>query len=128
MVSEITKGIKVSVISKYEIEHSNPNQDKYVHSYQITIDNNSNRTVQLISREWLIVDSHLVFNQIKGKGVIGQQPVLGPGHSHSYSSWTPLKTAVGKMMGYYTMLDLMSNQTFDINVPAFVLCTDELMN
>lgn len=128
MVSEITKGIKVSVVTKYEIEHSNPNKDKYIHSYQITIENNSNRTVQLLSRDWIIVDSHLIFNRVKGKGVIGQQPVLSPGQSHSYSSWTPLNTPIGKMMGSYTMIDLISNQTFDISVPAFILCVDELMN
>ncbi len=128
MVSAITQGIKVSVESKYEAEHSDPTKDSYVHSYRITIDNNSDRTVQLLRRHWIIIDALLNIKQVKGDGVIGEQPVLYPGASHSYSSWTPINTTLGKMFGSYQMIDINTSNEIEVSVPAFILSTDGLRN
>jgi len=124
----ITNGIKVSVTSRYEEQHSHPAHGNHVHSYHIIIENNSDETVQLLTRHWIIMDSELNIKEVRGEGVIGEQPVISPGESHSYSSWTPLKTAIGKMSGSYQMRKLSNHEMFDVRVPVFVLSTDEIRN
>lgn len=124
----ITKGISVSVKTRYEDKHSAPDQKKYVHSYFITIENLSNHTVQLLSRHWIIIDSSLIKREVKGEGVIGKQPVLHPGESHSYSSWCPLQTDIGKMKGSFNMHNLDTDELFDVVVPEFGLVAAEKLN
>lgn len=123
-----TNGITVSVISRYETEHSNPGYGKYVHSYTITIENKSNTTVQLISRHWIIMDSHLNVREVRGEGVVGEQPVLAPGGTHTYSSWSPLSTPIGKMTGSFQMIRTVDNEKFDVRVPVFLLVNSALYN
>lgn len=128
MNSLVTQGISVSVKSRYEDKHSAPEQRKYVHSYFITIENRSNHTVQLLSRHWVIMDSSLIKREVQGEGVIGKQPILAPGESHSYSSWCPLQTDIGKMSGSYTMLNLDTDEEFEVSVPEFKLVSQEKLN
>ena len=123
----ITNGIKVSVVSKFEPAHSSRKDGKYVHSYSIAIENKSNETVQLLSRHWIIVDSDLNIREVKGEGVVGQQPVLRPGESHQYSSWCPLATDLGKMQGTYQMIT-GDDHHFDVVVPSFILCDNARLN
>lgn len=125
--TSITNGIKVSVISAYEDQHSNPREHKYVHSYSITIHNESHGTVQLMSRHWIIVDSDLTIREIKGDGVVGKQPILKPGEIYQYSSWCPLSTEIGKMYGTYQMRN-REGTVFDVTVPAFILCQKDKLN
>ena len=74
------------------------------------------------------MDSDLNIREVRGEGVIGQQPILGPGQTHVYSSWSPLPTEIGKMTGSYQMIKLANNEIFDVRVPVFVLCNSALLN
>lgn len=121
METLITEGIKISVEPFYLPNESFPAQQKFVHAYRITIDNLSGDTVQLLRRHWYILESNGIKREVEGEGVIGQQPVLGPGESHQYTSWCPLMTDIGKMSGYYLMSRLSDQQQFKVEVPAFKL-------
>ena len=123
-----TKGIKVSVVSRFEDEHSNPQEGKYIHSYTITISNESEETVQLLSRHWIIKDSLLNEREVKGEGVVGKQPTLAPGESHQYSSWCPLGSELGKMYGTFLMMRLRDQSTFKVVVPVFKLFANPRLN
>ena len=118
----------MSVNSRYESQHSDPLKGNYVHSYHIVIENNSSETVQLLTRHWIIMDSDRNVKEVRGDGVIGEQPIISPGESHSYSSWTPLRTAIGKMSGSYQMRKLSNHEMFDVRVPVFTLSTDDVLN
>ena len=127
LVSEITKGIKVSVESKFEPAHSSVAHRKYVHSYTIKIENTSLVTVQLMRRHWKITDADLNVKEVRGEGVVGQKPILEPGASHIYSSWCPIRTEIGNMKGTYQMRR-EDNSTFKVRVPQFVLCASSKLN
>ncbi len=120
----ITRGIRVSVRPRYEVNASNPSQNNFVHSYQVSIHNMGEATVQLLRREWNITDGDGSKRIVKGDGVIGEQPIIEPGDSHTYSSWCPLKFPAGKMSGHYEMEDLVSHQIFNVEVPSFSLIAD----
>ena len=123
-VTATTHGVRVTVTSKYHPEQSRPSQNKYVHSYDVTISNFSGLEIQLISRHWIINDAHGKVREVKGDGVIGQQPVLLPEESHSYTSWCPLSTPVGKMGGSYIMIRKADNSIFEVTIPEFKLIAD----
>lgn len=128
MVWATTKGITVEVRTSYEAEHSNPTYKKYVHRYRITIINDTDQSVQLLNRHWFIYDSDNTIREVKGNGVIGVQPVIRPGDYHEYTSWTPLHTAIGKMKGYYTMVNLDIDEEFKVLVPEFKLVAPHKLN
>lgn len=123
-----TKGITVAVESKYEERASNPDLYKYIFSYQVMIENNSDRTVQLIDRHWIIMDADNVMREVKGPGVIGQQPILAPGEYHTYSSWSVIKTPIGKMTGLYNMKAVITDEMFSVEIPEFKLIADFVYN
>lgn len=114
----ITRQIRVEVMSRHSPENSRPNE--WVFEYTIRITNLGQDTVQLLSRHWIITDAFERVDEIKGPGVIGEQPVLAPGESFKYSSWCRLKTATGSMHGTYQMVGSASNQ-FDIQIAPFAL-------
>lgn len=128
MESLITNGVRVSVVSHYDHTVSKPSLGRFVHSYEITIENLSDRTVQLLSRHWKIYSSNGLMREVKGDGVVGQQPVLRSFELHNYSSWSPLPTPMGKMSGSFTMLDTESKKTFEVEVPEFKLIADYINN
>ncbi|NND32222.1 MAG: Co2+/Mg2+ efflux protein ApaG [Saprospiraceae bacterium] len=128
METQITNGIKITVDPHFEPLHSNPVENKYLYSYHIEIENLSEYTVQLLSRHWIIFDSVGIKREVKGSGVIGQQPILHPGQVHEYSSWCPLSTAIGKMHGFFTMQRLDSNLNFEVEIPAFDLLAPSKLN
>jgi len=113
MVTEITQGVKVSVETEYQSEYSSPRQFHYVFTYRITIENQSEHTVQLLSRHWFILDACNLLREVEGEGVVGQQPVIEPGQSHQYVSGCNLKSGLGKMYGSY----LMEKITYEIVQP-----------
>ncbi len=117
----ITQGIKISVTPKYEPQHSNPLDHKYLFSYHIVIENLSEYTVQLLRRHWHIQDSRGAVKEVQGNGVIGKQPILHPGQLHEYSSWCPLNAAIGRMHGTYLMMRMSDEKTFNVKIPAFDL-------
>jgi ApaG protein len=120
--------IVVEVQATYEPKHSNPDISKYVYSYIVRIENRGENTVQLLGRHWVITDATMTVKEVKGEGVIGQQPVLKPNESHTYTSWCPLITPFGKMGGSYIMKDLKLNRIFKAEIPEFKLIADYIQN
>lgn len=115
-----TRGIRVAVLSEYAPDRSQPAQQQWFFLYTITITNGGGDTVQLLSRHWIITDGAGHVEEVKGPGVVGQQPVLGPGESFTYTSGCPLGTPFGKMEGTYQMLS-HSGDSFDVNIAPFTL-------
>ena len=120
-ISDVTThDIRVEVLSQYSPENSRPQDDEWIFQYTVRITNQSNQTVQLLNRHWIITDGFDQVKEVKGPGVIGEQPVLAPGESFTYSSWCPLKTPVGTMRGTYEMSTPEGN-LFDIEIGSFGL-------
>jgi ApaG protein len=120
MYRTVTHDIAVSVEPVYLDGQSEPDAGRFVWAYHIVIENSSNRTVQLQSRYWRIVDQNGRIEEVRGPGVVGEQPILNPGDSYSYSSGCPLTTPSGTMVGRYQMRD-ESGRDFEIDIPAFSL-------
>ncbi|MDA1183298.1 MAG: Co2+/Mg2+ efflux protein ApaG [Acidobacteria bacterium] len=115
-----TRGIRIEVQSKYLAERSSPRDDQYLFAYQVRISNVGTETAQLMSREWVITSAEGDVEHVKGPGVVGEQPVLAPGGSFEYTSYCPLKTAVGSMHGTYQMVT-GDGETFDARIAPFTL-------
>ena len=128
MIWKTTKGVTIEVQSRYEDEHSKPSYKKFVHSYHINIINDTASDIQLLRRHWYIHDSDNTIREVEGSGVIGEQPVIRLGQSHSYMSWSPLQTSIGKMHGYFTMKDLSTDQLFKVEIPEFPLVAVHKLN
>ncbi|MFC4625774.1 Co2+/Mg2+ efflux protein ApaG [Daeguia caeni] len=120
MYKAVTHGIEITVEPFYIEEQSDPDENRYVFGYRVTIVNNSNGTVQLRSRYWQITDANGRVEEVRGEGVVGEQPILEPGDSFQYTSGCPLKTPSGVMVGRYQMLG-MGNDIFEVDIPAFSL-------
>jgi ApaG protein len=116
-----TEGLLVRVEPRFLPEESDPDENRFVWAYSIEIVNCSAEKVQLISRFWRIMDENGLTQEVRGPGVVGQQPVLEPGESFRYTSAAPLGAPSGVMVGSYSMLKLSSQEEFDIAVPAFPL-------
>ena len=116
----MTHAIRVCVEPEFLDERSAPDEGVYFWIYTIEISNKSELTVQLRSRYWQITDANGQSEEVRGPGVVGEQPVLPPGHSFTYTSGVPLKTASGFMSGSYQMED-EHGQLFNIEIPAFSL-------
>lgn len=121
MYSLITQGVEITVETFYQPDYSQPLQQEYMFAYRITLENHSPNTVQLLRRQWYIFDSNGEHRQVEGEGVIGQQPVLKPNETYQYVSGCNLKSDMGKMSGFYTMMDLTHNQSFRADIPEFNL-------
>lgn len=128
MITGVTKGIKVSVETSYQPEHSQPAHEHFVFTYRITIENNSSNTVQLKARHWDIVDATHPKHEVDGDGVIGKQPVLEPGEIHQYVSGCNLKSGIGKMGGYYTMERILDGRLFNVEIPEFLMVVPFKLN
>jgi ApaG protein len=115
-----TKNIKVQVKSQYDPSRSNPNQNEWFFLYTVRITNEGSETVQLMSRHWVITDGMGKVQEVRGPGVVGNQPVLAPGESFEYTSGCPLTVPFGSMQGTYQMVNDREEQ-FDIEIAPFVL-------
>ena len=115
-----TRGIRVQVLSEYAPDRSRPADQQWFFLYTITITNDSEDTVQLLSRHWIITDGAGHVEEVKGPGVVGQQPVLAPGEHFTYTSGCPLGTPFGKMEGTYQMVS-RGGDLFDVTVAPFTL-------
>jgi ApaG protein len=120
MSDAVTNSIRVEVMSRHSAENSRPNQGEWVFEYTVRITNQGSETVQLLSRHWIITDASEHVEEVKGPGVVGEQPVLAPGESFKYSSWCPLKTPIGRMRGTYRMTRTGGAQ-FDAEIAPFAL-------
>lgn len=112
--------IDVSVTTRYLPDQSRPDEDRYAFAYTITIRNLGTLGAQLISRHWIITDGNGQRQEVRGAGVVGEQPFIAPGENHTYSSGTLLPTRIGFMEGSYQMLG-EDGETFDAPIAAFRL-------
>ena len=115
-----TDSVTVSVRPFYLDDQSMPDEDRYVWAYHVRIENNGDDSVQLLTRYWRITDSRGQTHEVRGEGVVGEQPVLQPGESFEYTSGTPLSTPSGIMAGTYGMKSSNGRQ-FEVGIPAFSL-------
>lgn len=120
MYSAVTREIRVQVEPIYLDEQSEPNHGQFVWAYTVQIGNESAETVQLITRYWHITDGIGRVQEVRGAGVVGEQPILNPGDTYEYTSGTPLPTPSGIMKGTYQM-KTPTGEKFDIEIPAFSL-------
>jgi ApaG protein len=118
--SQTTRGLTVTVEPTFLAEQSSPAENQFVWAYRVRIENHGQQTVQLLRRHWRITDALGRLHEVKGPGVIGEQPVLRPGDSYEYTSGTPLTTPSGIMSGSYQM-ENDEGEHFDIVIPAFSL-------
>ena len=120
MYRAITHNIEVSVEPFYLEDRSEPDENRYFWAYRVTIANNSDSAVKLLSRYWRITDGRGRVEEVRGPGVVGEQPELEPGDSYQYTSGCPLTTPSGFMAGRYSMSDA-DGATFEVDIPAFSL-------
>ena len=120
MYEAVTRSIKVIVEPIFLDEQSAPDEDHFVWAYQIRIENDSLEQVQLINRHWRITDAYGQLHEVRGEGVVGEQPTLQPGENFEYTSGVPLATPSGIMVGSYEM-KTSGGERFDIEIPAFSL-------
>jgi ApaG protein len=120
---------EITVVPKaaYIEDQSDPSKNQYVFAYTITVTNTGNVPAQLISRHWTITDANNKVLEVKGLGVVGQQPLLQPGETFEYTSGTHLETAVGTMRGTYQMV-AEDGQHFDAAIPLFTLSVPRVLH
>ncbi len=120
MYVAVTQDIEVAVDPDYRADRSDPARGRYFWAYTVEITNRGPLRVQLISRHWRITDGQGQLEEVRGLGVVGEQPVLKPGETFRYTSGCPLTTPSGIMTGSYTMVD-DAERTFEVAIPAFSL-------
>jgi ApaG protein len=123
----VTRGVRVRVRSRYVPERSRPADKRWLFAYTVQIVNESELPVQLISRHWIITDAKGHVEEVRGPGVIGEQPRLAPGEQHEYTSFCPLETSFGTMHGSYQMV-AESGEQFDAEIAPFSLSEPYAIN
>lgn len=118
---------EVRVSTQFLDEQSDKEKGPYVFAYTIEIENVGEKTAQLLSRHWIITDAHNVVQEVKGDGVVGEQPTLRPGERFEYTSGCPLPTPVGTMKGTYTFIGEGGEQ-FDVPVSEFLLSMPRVLH
>lgn len=116
----VTNQVRVEVSSQFAPEHSQPFQQHWFFYYTVRITNQGDETVQLLSRHWIIADATGQTREVQGPGVVGEEPVLGPGESFQYTSGCPLGTPTGVMHGTYQMVTA-DGRRFDVEIAPFAL-------
>jgi len=122
-----TDGMRVRVTTSYLAAESDPDSGEYLFAYQIVIENLGDSAAQLISRHWIITDGEGEVREVRGPGVIGEQPRLGPGEGFEYQSFCPLPTPVGVMQGSFQMLR-DDGASFDAEIKPFRLAVPGALN
>lgn len=128
MVSQITKGIKISVLTSFEGTYFKNHKIHFAFSYHVTIENQSKDSVQLTTRHWEIYDALNNVEVVDGEGVIGKKPVIKPGESYTYSSGCLLSSPIGAMKGYFNMVNFTSTRSFRVIIPTFKLSAPFAIN
>jgi ApaG protein len=116
----VTNNVRVEVASQFSPHHSQPFQQKWLFHYTVRITNEGDDRVQLLTRHWIITDATGYTEEVKGEGVVGEQPTLSPGESFQYTSHCRLKTPTGVMRGTYQMVT-RGGETFDVEIAPFAL-------
>ena len=128
MVQQVTNGIKISVKTKFEGNRYQNYRMYFSFSYSITIENQSNDSVQLISRHWNIFDSLNNLEIVEGEGVVGKKPILAPKKSYTYSSYGNLTSPIGSMKGFFNMINFTTTKKFRVYIPSFQLTVPAILN
>jgi ApaG protein len=128
MPKSVTEDISVFVDSTFEDKYSRIANQEYYFSYKVKIANRGLSDIQLLSRHWYIFDSNGEYAEVKGEGVIGQQPHIAPGETYEYESYCKLKTDVGLMWGSYLMKKNESSKLFEVRIPEFQLIVPFRLN
>lgn len=128
MSDTVTRGIRIIVQPRFVAEQSDPDRSQYLFAYHITIRNEGEQTVQLLSRHWVITDGEGHVEDVRGPGVVGYQPVLAPGEEFQYTSGCPLTTPVGTMHGEFNMVLPDTRETFDARISPFRLAVPTALN
>lgn len=126
--TQLTHGIKISVETNFHNQHSVAENNHFLFSYHITIENKSDNIVQLISRHWDIFDSSNEHREVDGDGVVGEQPILSPGEIFEYESACNLTTEIGKMSGTYLIERKVDKTRFEVIIPKFELIAPHRLN
>ena len=127
MEESITEGVHVRVESFYVDSNSKPEEGIFVFAYLVKLKNISDRTVKLLRRHWIITDSNGEINDVKGEGVVGEQPILKPGEEYQYNSGSHLKSPMGTMQGSYIMTNNEGIE-FEVKIPCFTLAVPGIIN
>jgi ApaG protein len=127
MSDTTTRGIRIQVRSEFLPERSSPRENQYIFQYHVRIANVGSETAQLISREWTITNAEGEVAKVQGGGVVGEYPVLPPGGEFEYTSYCPLRTAVGAMQGCYQMVTA-DGEHFDALIAPFTLAVPHALN
>jgi ApaG protein len=123
----VTRGVRITVAPRYVPEQSEPTKSHYLFAYHVTIRNDGDETVQLMSRHWIITDGEGKVEEVRGPGVVGYQPTLKPGEQFQYTSGCPLTTPVGTMHGSYQMVT-EAGEEFDAQIEPFRLAVPRALN
>jgi len=128
MVTQITKGIKISVLTSFEGTYFKNYKIHFAFSYQVSIENQSKDSVQLTSRHWEIYDALNQNEVVDGEGVVGKKPVIKPGEIYTYSSGCLLNSPIGAMKGHFNMINFTSTKSFKVIIPTFKLSAPFAIN
>ena len=128
MIEQITKGIKISIETEFEGTFYKDDSIHYAFSYEITIENQSHETAQLLARRWDIKDALNDVEIVSGEGVVGEKPILIPGDRHTYNSGCVLKSPFGAMKGSYLMVNHSNSNKFKVTIPTFKLSASFAQN
>jgi ApaG protein len=128
MVSQITRGIKITVNTSFEGTYFKNYKIHFAFTYHISIENQSKDSVQLNSRHWEIYDALNYPENVDGEGVVGKKPVLKPGENYTYTSGCLLSSPIGAMKGYFNMINFTSTKSFKVEIPAFKLSAPFAIN
>ncbi len=123
----MTRKVRVQVDCHYLDQESSPENNHYLFAYHVTVSNHGTQPVQLVSRHWVITNADGKKEEVKGLGVVGQQPLIQPGESYTYSSFCPLDTPVGSMYGTYQMV-WDDGEEFDALISPFTLALPGILN
>ncbi|MBS9404722.1 Co2+/Mg2+ efflux protein ApaG [Halomonas sp. TRM85114] len=118
---QLDHAVRVDVEPSYRTDESAPDDQRYVFSYTVTVHNHSRHSVQLLARYWKITQGSGKVQEVRGKGVVGQQPMIGPGQTFRYTSRAILDGPVGVMEGAYTCVETASQRPFDVAIAPFRL-------
>src|ERR1700741_4398700 len=124
---ETTRGVRIVVQSRYVPEQSAPDREHWLFAYTVRISNEGDTTVQLVSRHWIITNGEGHVEEVRGPGVVGQQPTLKPGEEFRYTSACPLNTPVGTMHGSFQMVPA-GGEAFDAKIEPFRLARPGILN
>lgn len=128
MTDTTTRGVRITVRPRFVPEQSDPENGQWLFAYHITIRNQGDKPVQLLSRHWIITNGEGHVEEVRGAGVVGYQPLLRPGEEFQYTSGCPLTTPVGTMHGEFNMVEPDSGEKFDAKIDPFRLAVPKALN